>query len=366
MTLSWQDQGRQEHGWFGSGTAAAHADEARLLGPEGLGGRIEAAGRGAIVSLPRALRAQGERQLDARSLSRLSEAMTAWSRGGRLDAAQFAERFFGRGADDAVVAQLRAATREVAAATSHEALRGAGERIAGAMQTVGLDRWPGFLADAQARAHDPATAAAVEASQPTARRHGVDAIRPVYPLEYLLSVGAAGVAGGVAGAARSAAGAVLRQVLSGREPLAEDAVSAGAGRKKGADAPSNTDSAGKPAEPTSMSSGENIGARRVKAVPERQVHILSGEADGGGGHRWGTGRPGKSEFPRSWSDDKIIEEIESVANDSNSSSELQGNGRTRITGTRDGIDIDVIVDSDGTNIRTAYPTNTPRNPKAGT
>ncbi len=33
------------------------------------------------------------------------------------------------------------------------------------MQTVGLDRWPRFLADAQQRAHDPATRAAVAASQ---------------------------------------------------------------------------------------------------------------------------------------------------------------------------------------------------------
>jgi hypothetical protein len=41
---------------------------------------------------------------------------------------------------------------------------------------------------------------------------------------------------------------------------------------------------------------------------------LEGDAIGGG-HRHGIGSPGKSEFPFDWSDDKIIEEVESVVND---------------------------------------------------
>jgi len=96
--LSWQDQGRQEHGWFGNGTAAGHtdADDGRFIGSDGLGQRITAVAYSAIASLPRAVRAWAERQLDARSLSRLTEVMTAWSRGGKLDPASFAEHFFGR------------------------------------------------------------------------------------------------------------------------------------------------------------------------------------------------------------------------------------------------------------------------------
>lgn len=98
--------------------------------------------------------------------------------------------------------------------------------------------------------------------------------------------------------------------------------------------------------------------------PDRAKHILDGDEKGnGGGHRFGTGRPGKSEFPQSWSDDKILGEISDVATDPASSREpsVHGRGRQVVSGTRDGIDIDVVIESDGT-IVTGYPTNVPRNP----
>jgi len=47
-------------------------------------------------------------------------------------------------------------------------------------------------------------------------------------------------------------------------------------------------------------------------TPERRRHILDGDRTGGG-HRAGTGRPGRSEFPTDWSDKKIIHEISDVA-----------------------------------------------------
>ena len=71
--------------------------------------------------------------------------------------------------------------------------RGEREEIAEALEAVGIDRWPGFVADAQERARDPATQAAIETSrQPPGP--GRDAIRPVYPIETLLGIGAAAVA----------------------------------------------------------------------------------------------------------------------------------------------------------------------------
>lgn len=69
----------------------------------------------------------------------------------------------------------------------------------------------------------------------------------------------------------------------------------------------------------------------------------------------------KSEFPAGWSDDKIIREVESVANDSASTRTVQPNGRIRVEGARDGVDIRVIIDADNTSIWTAHPTNMPRN-----
>ena len=47
--------------------------------------------------------------------------------------------------------------------------------------------------------------------------------------------------------------------------------------------------------------------------PERREHILDGEPGGGGGHRHGVGQPGKTEFPDSWNDQKIMGNVLDVA-----------------------------------------------------
>jgi hypothetical protein len=100
---------------------------------------------------------------------------------------------------------------------------------------------------------------------------------------------------------------------------------------------------------------------RATVDAARRRHILDGDATGGG-HRPGTGIKGESEFPAGWSDDKIIREIESVANDPASTRTVQPNGRIRVEGIRDGLGIRVIIDANGTTIRTAHPINTPRHP----
>ncbi|XLV71206.1 hypothetical protein ACKZDW_00040 (plasmid) [Ralstonia syzygii subsp. celebesensis] len=53
-----------------------------------------------------------------------------------------------------------------------------------------------------------------------------------------------------------------------------------------------------------------------------------------------------------------------VATDPSSVRTPQSNGRIKVQGTRDGIDITVIVESPsrGGRIVTGFPTNTPRNP----
>jgi hypothetical protein len=66
--------------------------------------------------------------------------MTAWSKGTKLSKSEFADRFFGRTADDPVVRKLHDATLAIGLATSHADLREAAENVATAMQTVGLDR----------------------------------------------------------------------------------------------------------------------------------------------------------------------------------------------------------------------------------
>ena len=100
------------------------------------------------------------------------------------------------------------------------------------------------------------------------------------------------------------------------------------------------------------------------ATPEKRRHILDGD-DTGGGHRPGTGKPGKSEFPADWSDDKIMHAISDVATDPASNRSPGYLDRTKVQGTHDGIDITVILGSpaEGGGIWTAHPTNVPRNPR---
>jgi hypothetical protein len=142
--------------------------------------------------------------------------MTAWVRGSKLDAGSFASHFFGRAADDPVVATLRAAVSEASFATTQAQLAKASGDLAEAMKAVGLDSWPRFVVDAQARARDPATVAAtLKSLQPPDLKR--DAITPVYPVEKALAVAAAGVTGGASGlvgaAARAVGGAVASKIL---------------------------------------------------------------------------------------------------------------------------------------------------------
>ncbi len=95
--------------------------------------------------------------------------------------------------------------------------------------------------------------------------------------------------------------------------------------------------------------------------PKGEDHVLDGDATGGG-HAPGAGKPGKSEFPSGWSRDKILGEISDVATDPISTTSPGRNGRTVVNGTRDGVDIQVIVEPNG-RIVTGYPTNVPRNPR---
>ena len=96
--------------------------------------------------------------------------------------------------------------------------------------------------------------------------------------------------------------------------------------------------------------------------PKARRHILDGD-ETGGGHRPGTGKPGKSEFPEGWTDEQILHNISDVATDPASTRVTQPNGRVRVDGTRQGVDIRVILDpSEGGRIVTGFPTNLPKNP----
>ena len=113
------------------------------------------------------------------------------------------------------------------------------------------------------------------------------------------------------------------------------------------------------AEPESTGDSETSDSDMVNLADEKaSAHILDGDEDGGG-HAYGTGRPGKSEFPSDWSRAKILHEISDVLTDPKSKVTHQG-ASTIVEGSREGINIRVVMRNG--RLLTGYPTNTPKNP----
>jgi Bacterial EndoU nuclease len=91
----------------------------------------------------------------------------------------------------------------------------------------------------------------------------------------------------------------------------------------------------------------------LHVAPERARHILDGDR-WGGGHRHGTGRPGKTEFPSGWDDEKIIGHVLDVARAPDDPPVFQANRRWRMHGQGEDVGINVIVQPDG-RIWSAWP-----------
>lgn len=94
----------------------------------------------------------------------------------------------------------------------------------------------------------------------------------------------------------------------------------------------------------------------IKLADDRTRHILDGDGPGtpGGGHRHGTGRPGKTEFPADWPDDKIVSTVQDVARNPGEAHWQDFNGRWRVAGHRDDLQLTAIVLPDGS-IWAAWP-----------
>ena len=156
--MSWEDQGRQEHGWFGHGTAPPklkpdESGRSDRFGPDGLDQRIRAMGHTAITAIPRTLRHHPATRYDEDpALDQLATTVHQWVRGLLLDRAAFASRYFGRGASDPVVDHLWQAAKFAAVARNEAELRAGTGHLAAAMQAEGLDRWGRFMSNAQQRA----------------------------------------------------------------------------------------------------------------------------------------------------------------------------------------------------------------------
>jgi hypothetical protein len=111
------------------------------------------------------------------------------------------------------------------------------------------------------------------------------------------------------------------------------------------------------------------------ASPARTAHILDGEqmpsGDWSGGHAW-PGAPGKTPFPKGWSDARIMHEVSDVATDpklqwiqqTGPKGSMYTNAgdpsRFYVVGERGGVPIRVIIEPAGEGIITGHPFYGPR------
>jgi len=93
----------------------------------------------------------------------------------------------------------------------------------------------------------------------------------------------------------------------------------------------------------------------------RRTHILYGDRSGGG-HLYGQGKPCKSEFPADWDANKIITTVERAAANDNLPWKEQQNGYHVADIMSGNLRVRIVVNEDKSEVVTAYPLNTPRNP----
>jgi hypothetical protein len=155
--MSWEDQGRQYHQWFGHGTAPkgdepSEAGSDPMFDADNVEARIDAIARSALAHMPRKDWHRGSVSFDRQRLERLRTAMTAWIGARSLTDAAFEEHFVNPLTSSIAIGKLRAAAEGARTATTHEELGKASAELAGAMQVIGLDKWPSFLQGAAERA----------------------------------------------------------------------------------------------------------------------------------------------------------------------------------------------------------------------
>lgn len=155
--MSWEDQGRQFHGWFGDGTAPPKPEPptngaASIFDPGAYEARIDAVAYAAVAHMPQADRQRQAASFDRQRLENLRTAMMAWIGVRSMTDAAFAERLLDPSTGNKAIGLLRAAAEGVRTATTHQELSDAAADLAGAMRSIGLQKWSGFLRDAAERA----------------------------------------------------------------------------------------------------------------------------------------------------------------------------------------------------------------------
>lgn len=154
----WVYQGRQSHGWFGTGTAPKdEADDAsaksnELFRPANASQRVDFAAHSIIMHVPRSERSDWTHAASDTVREHLKTAIAAWYGASALSRDAFRVQFLNPYASDETVGRLRGAARSIVEGQSYDDLARAGEDIATVVQKVGAGQWPRFVRDADHRA----------------------------------------------------------------------------------------------------------------------------------------------------------------------------------------------------------------------
>ncbi len=155
---TWIYQGRQSHGWFGTGTAPtsgsgeAEAQSDELFQPADSSRRIAYAASSIIIHVPREKRGRWLSAVNDAALEKLQKIVPVWHDAWALSRDAFRTHFLDQYTSDEAVDRLRSVAKAIIDAGTHEELAGAGKGLAAVAMHVGIDAWPRFLSNALQRA----------------------------------------------------------------------------------------------------------------------------------------------------------------------------------------------------------------------
>jgi hypothetical protein len=144
--MSWVNQGRQEHGWFGHGTSGAAFNLDDRAEVNKLKARIFA-----VVELASDhIQSSGSRvrfNLD-QTRSALKALAPIWASNVHLAPNTFRQTLFGDHTDPLDAYSVQRTTLALIRADTHAALQAAGAQLGDTIQAIGIPNWAGFLANA--------------------------------------------------------------------------------------------------------------------------------------------------------------------------------------------------------------------------
>jgi hypothetical protein len=160
MTLneSWVYQGRQGHGYFGTGTAPKDDDSGNdaeaydLFRPTNAGQRVDYVASSLIMHVPRNDRGRRNSAASDSARANLKTAVAAWYGARSLSRDAFRSQFLDPYTSDEVIDRLHSAAKGMVEGRTHDDLAKAGDDLAAAAQKVGVDSWPRFLGNASHQA----------------------------------------------------------------------------------------------------------------------------------------------------------------------------------------------------------------------